>query len=160
MTINRISPLTRLANNNQVKKLVAWSIRDTGKLNKLGEPITNLSLVKKHFPPALTIVLSSLLVWDTHKEKELSKEKKKSLIIFYTTNAAAIILGTYAIMPSVARFTRTLGERFNKANMEHSERVLLEKGMKSMIPIVAIGIISRGISPIIASWFSGKKKQQ
>lgn len=158
MRINRIRPLTRLANNKQVQKLVNWAVKDTGKVNQFGEPITNLSKLKKHFPAALTIVLSSLLVLETALTKEILKDKKKSLIAFYTSNAAIIIAGTYAIMPSVAKFTKTLGDRFNKANMEHSERTLLEKGMRSMIPIVAIGIVSRGLSPILAAWFSGKKR--
>jgi len=154
----RISPLTSLANNKQMQKFVKWS--NIEKIDKNWHSISNLSLVKKHFPCALTVVLSSLFINDTLKSKEIPKDKKKSLVNFYIANCAIIIAGTYAIMPSVARFTKTLGERFNKVNMQNTERVLLEKGMKSMIPIVAIGITSRVLSPIIGSWFSGNKNKK
>lgn len=152
----KINLLTSLANNKKVQKIVDWSTKSSGRTNSLNEPITNLQIVKKHFPTALTAVLSGLFISDTTKSKNIPKDKKKSLINFYIVNAAIIISGTYAIMPAVERFTRRLGEKFNRVNMQNSERTILEKGLKSMIPIVAIVITSRVISPFIASYFSDK----
>lgn len=80
---------------------------------------------------------------------------------FYIANAAVIIGGSYALMPAVERFTRRLGENFNKANAVHTERKVLDKGLKSMIPIVAIVIMARVISPFISTFLADKfsKKQ-
>lgn len=158
MKINRFSPLTTLANNKQIQRLVNWTTKDTGRFNKFGEPITNLSLVKKHFPPALTVVLSSLFISDTLKSKEIPNEKKKSLVNFYIANCAIIIGATYAIMPYVARFTKELGRRFETANATNKDKILLEKGLKSMIPIIAICITSRVISPILSVYSSKNSK--
>lgn len=152
----KISPLTALAKAKHSQKIVNWATKNTGKFNPHGEAITNLERVKKHFPSALTVVLSALFINDTSKSKEIPTEKKKSLINFYIVNALIIIAGTYAIMPSVEKFTRRLGENFNKANKQNPEKIALEKGLKSMIPIVAIVITSRVISPFIASYFSDK----
>ena len=151
----KLSPLTSIANNKNVQRIVNWSAKSSNKTVQ-GVSVSNLELVKKHFPNALTVLLSGLFVNDTIKSKDIPQDKKKSLVNFYVVNALIIIGGTYAIMPAVGRFTKRLGERFGKVNMQNTEKTVLEKGLKSMIPIVAICITSRIISPFIASYFSDK----
>lgn len=152
----KIRPLNVIANNKNIQRVVAWSTKETKNFNLDGTAVTNLQKIKKHFPTALTAVLSSLFISDTLRAKNIPEDKKKSLVSFYIVNAAIIIGGTYAIMPAVERFTKRLAQRFRAVNIENSQRVLLEKGLKSMIPIVAIVITSRVISPFIASYFSDK----
>ena len=152
----KINPLMSLATNKRVQNVVNWSVQNSGKFNRDQEPISNLQLVKKHFPPALTVLLSGLFISDTIKSKSIPPDKKKSLINFYLVNCLVIIAGTYAIMPAVGRFTKKLGENFNRINTNNSEKIILEKGLKSMIPIVAIVITSRVISPFISAYFSDK----
>lgn len=155
----KIRPLTYLAQNKGFKRIVDWSSKNSGFKTRNNENITNLQLVKKHFPTGLTAVLSGLFIADTLRSKEIPKDKKRALLKFYVINALVIIAGTYAVMPSVEAFTKRLSERFEKLNKNVSEYATLQKGLKSMIPIVAICIVSRIISPVIASWFSkGEKK--
>lgn len=61
MKINPLkSTLIGLSNSKNMQRLVNWASKDTGKINKFSQPVSNLEIIKKHVPPALTVLLSSL----------------------------------------------------------------------------------------------------
>ncbi|MDD3012450.1 MAG: hypothetical protein PHC34_01960 [Candidatus Gastranaerophilales bacterium] len=163
----KVNVLTRIARNEKVDRVVQWAAKESVKVNKENKHIkidkesqqvtvTNLQTLKKHLPPILAACFTSYYIANTVVSKKIPEKRKPIFITNHILTGIIGIAGGYALTDWVKRFSKTLGERFEKINAEIPEKDIIVKGLKSMVPLLAFAFTVRFLGPVIATPLADK----
>jgi|GEM_PF-5342403 len=152
----KVSILTTIAKNKKVDRIVQWTAKDSGKLNKDNKPITNLQTLKKILPPVAVAWYTGFYIVNTATSKKIPEERKPIFITNHILTGILGIAGGYVLSDGIDRFSKTLINRFEKINTQISEKNIVIKGLNSMVPLFAYVFTVRFLAPIIATPLADK----
>ena len=134
-----------------MRKIVNWASKSSE--IKSGR---NLEILKKHLPAWAGIWYAGFYVLSILKSKDIPEERKRPLVINSIFTAIAGVLGGYALSGFIERFAGALEKRFEKIIANDSEKILLKKGFKSVVPLFAFSAMFRYICPVISIYVADK----
>lgn len=136
-----MSILTGIANNSAVKGAVNWAAKDGAK---------NLGTLKNHLPAVMGIYMTSFYAINNLSSDKIPKERKIPLLINDIICCAFGTFGGYLLSDGIFTFQRALATRFEKVVADHPKKLVMSKGLKSIVPLLAFTFMFRYIGPVFA----------
>ena len=162
--------IPKIANSPGVKKTVSklamnkeitlTTIENGIKITKQ-EQIPNLKRLKTHLSAVFAAWFGILYNFCIYNEKGIPKERKNTLVINSTiTTTLGIVIG-YALDKMIDKPMNRWGDKFEKILDEtygknSEKKVVILKGFRSMIPMLAFVFACRFIAPVIATPMADK----